>query len=397
MTANALWHAGLGSPSRGAALPRPQRARAGYKIALALWLVVLFAPQWWVGTKFHVLLVTKLPLVGFALLGLATLLRFPKKIWIAPFLVMAAYVLLTFRFATNPAYAERPAKMIGLYYVMALGLSVFIKTPRQALPFIATMLGWQFTWWALLGDRNGMVAWHPDYANYDAYGPLMALGVAGSLNLGLALRSRKQKLIAFGTSMACVLGIVSAYQRGAALTLGVVLLFVWWRSPRKGIMSLGVIAALVAVILAATVFFAGDQRGTDTKATFFQEMMTISEEGGTRGDREVLWGAAITVWKQHPLLGVGGQSFGPFAAEFFQATSRVTTPQTRERCTTARCITSSCRLCASSASSAPRSCCGSLRTSGGGTGSCRARRQRGRGRRRAVPSTFMPWHLALSP
>jgi O-antigen ligase len=35
--------------------------------------------------------------------------------------------------------------------------------------------------------------------------------------------------------------------------------------------------------------------------------------GSTADDRKHLWAAAVLVWKEHPLLGVGGDNFGPAA------------------------------------------------------------------------------------
>jgi O-antigen ligase len=295
-----------------------ERTSNSYKLVLFLWLAVLFEPQWFIATVTGVIGITKVTLICCLATGILAFPKRPKKIWLLPLFVMVVYTILTFRLATNPAYAERTVKMLLLYYLMALGMVVFVKTPKQVTPFIAAMMGWQFLWWTLWGDASGLVIWHPQYANYDGYGPLMALGVAASFHLGMALTSRWQKLVMYGTSLLCVLGIVSAYQRGAFLALIAVLLFAWLRSNRKGMMTVGLVAAAIGVLVAATVIFKGDARGRDTQTSFFAEMATITDEGGTRGDREILWGAAITIWKVHPLMGVGGQSFGPFASQYFK-------------------------------------------------------------------------------
>jgi O-antigen ligase len=58
----------------------------------------------------------------------------------------------------------------------------------------------------------------------------------------------------------------------------------------------------------------GSTRGDDTNSNFWVEMSTMFEEGGTRADREVLWGAATKVFQLHPVLGAGPGNFGVAAA-----------------------------------------------------------------------------------
>lgn len=317
MTVNAIRPQGVVTP-HAAAFAQPTRRPQAWKYLWWTWLVVFFEPHLVVSSVTGADIFGKVPLLMLASVGLLALRRYPKDNLMTPLLLIALYAIVTWRFATNPAYAERPAKQLLLYWFLAIGMAAFVKTPKQAIPLIVVCLGWQFGWWGLLGAKRGLVRWHPTYANYDGFGPLMVMGFAGAFHLGMALKDRALKFVAYGIALLCVLGVVSAFARGAALGLALVMVFAWFRSHRKGVMTVGIIVALLAVWVAATLVFTGVRRGRDTQKTFLAEMMTITDTGGTRSDREVLWTAAITIWKERPLIGVGGQSFGPFAASFFK-------------------------------------------------------------------------------
>jgi O-antigen ligase len=47
-------------------------------------------------------------------------------------------------------------------------------------------------------------------------------------------------------------------------------------------------------------------------------MASVSEQGGTRRDREVLWELARRVFQDRPVFGVGAENFGPYAAQHFR-------------------------------------------------------------------------------
>src|SRR5207248_2644747 len=108
-------------------------------------------------------------------------------------------------------------------------------------------LMWQYIWWAIWGSAKGAVRWHPDLGNYDSFGPLMCIGIGTCYYYGLAVHSRKQRILAFAGSLACVFGLVSSYARGAVLAGAGVFFWLWLRSPRKGMATAVVFVGLIAV------------------------------------------------------------------------------------------------------------------------------------------------------
>jgi O-antigen ligase len=312
-------------PQRGMAPRRRRREKAPFGLAVAwyVWLVLLFDPAWWVYSKIEVLAITKLLTLSIAFFAVVTIAtRFPKRIVMPSFFAFALFSIITVPFGTSRELASIGAKQYTSFFIIAVGVLAFVRTPRQASRFVAVLMAWQFTVWVILGIRTGLVEWHNQYANYDGYGPLMTLGFAGAAHFGLAAQGRKTKLLAFGTALLCVGGVVSAYQRGAALALFVVLFYMWLRSPHKKAMSVALIGAVAVLLVTATVFMAGTKRGTDTRDSWFAEILsigdTMDEVDKQDDDRIILWSAAMTLWKDHPMVGVGAESFGLAASQYFR-------------------------------------------------------------------------------
>lgn len=97
-------------------------------------------------------------------------------------------------------------KKLATYYFLFLALATFayVRTARQAKPILAMTMLWASLWWVILGAKRGLVWWHPAYANFDRFGPLMVLGPPMCLYFGLATTTRWVRLLAFAIAMRCV-------------------------------------------------------------------------------------------------------------------------------------------------------------------------------------------------
>jgi O-antigen ligase len=185
-----------------------------------------------------------------------------------------------------------------------------VDTIRR-VEMLVLAFGLHFLVWGLLGARTGLVEWHPTLANYDGFGPLMVIGGGLCSFLILATKQRWLRYVLGFTVALCVVGTVASFARGAFLAAVAVAGVVWLRSPNKGRMAAGMLGAGVVLAVAAAVLY-GD--------AYWNEMQTILEgtEEQTGEDRWIMWGAAFRVWFTHPILGVGIENVGAFAAEYFQ-------------------------------------------------------------------------------
>ncbi len=308
-------------PANGLKRPSLKRIEppAGFaqKLAYVVWFQLLCDPQWLLATKFRISPAVKLPLVLVGTLALVTLFTPKKADWLWP---MGAWIFVT---AVNLPSSDNlgaslvPFDQLIVYYVLGLGLVRAIRTPRAAGPILFMLCISQYFWWGGFGVWKGDVSWHPDFANFDGYGPLMASGVGPAYYYATATTSPRAKKLALFAASLCVLGVVSSFARGAFVSLVATMGYIWLRSPRKG-QTLGflMVAGLVGAIGASLI--SGTTRGDDTQSNFWDEMGTIFNSGGTREDRAVLRDAATAVFFHDPVFGAGAGNFGPVAAKIIQ-------------------------------------------------------------------------------
>jgi O-antigen ligase len=294
------------------------RFGAQWALVYALWIVAILYPQW-VLADFGLRAALKLPLVLTGVVALTVAMKPTKADWMLGMAAWIAITALNLPFSPNPGYALVPLKELIWYYALGLCLLRIVRTPQAAAPMLSVLCVGQYFWWAAWGLKSGGVSWHPDFANYDAFGPLMAVGVGPAYFYAGATTDRKKRIWSLIAAMLCVLGVISSFARGAVLSLIMTVGYIWYRSPRRG-RTAGYIAAACLIAGIAASIINGKTRGSDTQSSFWDEMGTMfdTSEGSTGSDREVLWGAAVKVYKQYPILGAGAANFGVAAAEIIQ-------------------------------------------------------------------------------
>jgi O-antigen ligase len=309
-------------PTAQHARPRRQystaSSRAGYFTVATLWVLLLLEPQSWLAAHgLEVLL--KLPTVVFGILTVQLLVSGLRGGFYAPLLALVLMTAATTPFTYNIGFAMDPLKKLVLIYLLALGTLRFVTTARQATFLLILAMLWQYLWYGFQGVLTGSVWWHSMLANEDAFGPLMVLGIAACLYVGLAANRRLRVVALIGCAV-CVLGLVSSFARGATVAGALVAAIIWLRSPRKGLMT-AVFIGMAGVVLVATLVIFRDTSRSGSKTGFWNEMMTIQEDAGgagTGGDRYALWDAALRVFYAHPIFGAGAENFGPAAAELLR-------------------------------------------------------------------------------
>lgn len=228
-----------------------------------------------------------------------------------PFLIYLLVSAVTVPFAYNIGNARGTVQSLLLFYLLAFATLVFVRNPRQTLP-ILLLFPLQYVWWAWHAKMTGLVRWHPAYANTDGFGPLVVMGMGICFYFALAAESKRLKWLGFFLAAYCVLGVVASFARGAVLSAGAVVLYIWLRSQRKVLTGAAVVVSIAVLLASIQVLYPNGE--------FWLEMKTAFTEGtelGTGGDRWELWRAAYEVFRQRPVFGVGAANFGPFAAAHF--------------------------------------------------------------------------------
>jgi O-antigen ligase len=304
------------TPPAGVAGPP---AGPAHYLVYAAWGIALFDPHYLLAFLVteqagRLATLTYFPLILLALARSPALFGSPRRVWITfpPLMLFFAVGAAGLFTAPNPGLARDTLKVLLPYFAMIVATADLIRTPRQAWP-IVVMFVVRFAWWAAFSRQTGIVGWHPSLANYDAYGGLMVQGAGLCYWVGMGVKRGRVRWALFALAAFCVLGVVASFARGAFLSLVALAGVVWLRSPRKVVTG-------AAMILAAGLTFAG--AGLLFEENFFwEEIKSAFTEGtseGTGGQRMAMWGAAVEVWKEHPIFGVGAANFGAFASTFFR-------------------------------------------------------------------------------
>jgi len=291
--------------------------------AYVMWVILLLQPQWLVASL-GIKIVVRAMAPLFVILTLLALARYPATRWYVPLFAVVALAAATTPFSPNIGLTLLVVRALALFWCAAVGILTLVRKPRQAQVIVMVLILYSYVWWTVNGALPGQVLWHPDLFNYDGFGPLMVGGAAMSGFAALAIRGRKLKRLALATALLCIVGLVSSFTRGAFLSAGVVLVFAWIRSPRKGAMTVGAIVVIAVVWVVGTTIFANVKR-QDNATSFFGRISTISEDvnSGSGLDRKVIWAAARQIFLSHPVFGVGWAGFGPTAASAFEPGSPV--------------------------------------------------------------------------
>lgn len=292
----------------------PARTSMAVKFVYLMWFIVLCDPQWWVNSL-GASIAPRIPTVMFAVMLVIIAFHLPKDRF-APLLTFILYTLAIIPFAYDRGKSIEIAKALVAYYVLAAGSLALLKTIPQSVPIVAGQMMYSYVWWIVLGAKSGLVSWHPALGNYDGFGPLMVCGIGSCYYFGAATQNPRERKIAYLAALGCLFGLVSSFARGAVLAGGAVCVWIWLRSRRKLATTAAVVVGGIVFVIAAS-FFSGSKRG-DANSSFWSEMSTVADQGGTRGDREVLWRLARRVYLDHPVFGVGAENFGPYAAQRFR-------------------------------------------------------------------------------
>ena len=239
---------------------------------------------------------------------LGSAIRLPAGIWriwanpISRALVLLQVpIVLSALVAVDPSLSIPPLLLYLRVIIMALLCVVLFET-REHLKYMLLvmagsvgLLGWKY---GLYGILAGGVWFAHGYGGMMADNNLLGLGLAMAVPLcwyaAQLVSYRWLKVIFWVMFLHTIAAVVMTLSRAAALGLGAGLFLIWWHSRRK---------LLVAFLLPLALFPALLLFSTE----FVNRLSTLAapEEEASALSRLVFWKAALKMWQDHPLLGVG--------------------------------------------------------------------------------------------
>lgn len=282
-----------------------------------IWCVILLEPHRWLaawGPAIFSRALAPLLLLLTLLTAIYAIISVHAKGRFVVYLPMGLYVCAAF-ISSLGAYNRGKAldvnQYLTAYYLLTLATALLVRKPSLVQPILLLWWG-QYLWWAYFARQTARVLWHPLYINTDGFGALAVMGIGLCYAFALACKWRILRVIAIVLTVYCLHGLVASIARGATVAAAGLLVFIWLKSPRKLLGFIGIAGAIGIIAASSAALHPG--------GAFWAEMKTIfteNTEEGTGRDRKELWKAAYEIYRENPVVGVGGGNFGPYAAVYF--------------------------------------------------------------------------------
>lgn len=204
--------------------------------------------------------------------------------------------------ALNPSLALEPYSLYVRTILMVLLIPILVRTERELFRLLLVVtwsVGFLGLKYGMYGLLHGGVQYSAGYGNSTMSGN-NEMGMAFAMVVPLCwysarlVVSRLARYALFTAAFASATATIMTYSRGAALALAGVLLIIVFQSRRKA-----AVLVLVGLMLAPTLYL--------VRNSYVERLATLKSptEEASAKDRLVLAGAAIHMWRDHPIFGVG--------------------------------------------------------------------------------------------
>lgn len=210
-------------------------------------------------------------------------------------------MVLSIQFAVDPELAAAAYMRYLRILVVCLMIPLFVQSEkhfRWMMLTIVVSLGTLGLKFGLFGLRSGGIVIDTGLGGFMSDNNTLAMALVMAFPMIYYARGivekQWQKTALLGAAFTTVVAVIMSHSRAAALTLALVYLFMAWRSKHK------VAMAVVAVILSLPALYL-------VRESFVKRMQTLEnpEAEGSASARMEYARAALKVWKDYPVIGVG--------------------------------------------------------------------------------------------
>lgn len=242
-----------------------------------------------------VLKMLKLSLIVSGLLALFLWRNARSVPWFRPQIVLLSvilgYMTLWVPFATNNYEALKTLTVFTQTYIFILAFVTFVDSEPRLRKFFLTFIA-AGLYQAIWGIQHGGTGTGYFQADENDFALSMCMILPFTLMTTSVVRNWAARLLCWTTGIMCVWAVVMSDSRGGFVGLVVTSgMMVVMHRRRIRFAIAGVIGAMCLAVVAPS--------------TYWDEMSTITEEGGTRQDRMELWEVAAVVYHENPFFGVG--------------------------------------------------------------------------------------------
>jgi O-antigen ligase len=146
--------------------------------------------------------------------------------------------------------------------------------------------------------------WNGVYSNPNDLAAIAMLLLSIAAGLAVSERNRWPRLAAFATAAFLAFIIFITQSRGALIALGVFVLGVLWRAPKRQRVRAAVAVAVVGAVVAAFAPSSVWDRLSGLRNVTSDDLSQVDAEGSAT-QRFEIWKVARTIIAEHPVMGVG--------------------------------------------------------------------------------------------
>jgi probable O-glycosylation ligase (exosortase A-associated) len=208
-------------------------------------------------------------------------------------------IALSILFAINPALSYQPFFEFERIVMMSLLIPVLIESPehlRNLFLVIVVSLGAVGLKFGLFGWRVGGVSISEGYAGLDNNGLALALVIALPFcwYASTLVESRWLKFLFLALVFCSSAAVIMTRSRAGSLAMATTFLLIVVRSHRKTALVI-----VLALLIGPSIYLVREQ--------YFARMSTLKDPtaDSSANSRLILSEAAIRMWKDHPVFGVG--------------------------------------------------------------------------------------------
>jgi O-antigen ligase len=219
------------------------------------------------------------------------------KMYIALILLMTLQVPL----AVNNFWAFKIWEILIQYFILYLIIVNFVDSPSKMKIYVKTWVIINLGA-ALVGALNGgKVPGSGFMGDENDFCLVMNMAIPFAYFLAIESQSTREKLFYFAAVGVFIAANVSSFSRGGFVGLLPVLLYCWYKTPNKRILTL--ISAVAMSVL--VIYFTASSE-------YWSEVRSIKEqniESGTGATRWYFWKCGLRMFADNPIIGVGQGNF----------------------------------------------------------------------------------------
>ena len=230
-----------------------------------------------------------------------------KNIQTKCFLGLLLLMMLHGPIAVNNYWAYKIWRGTMLYFIVYLSIVNFVDSFEKIEKYIDIWIIIN-VFCAFVGLKHGGKVPNSGFmGDENDFALVMNMAIPFAYFMFLETDSTKKKILYLSACCIFIAANVASFSRGGFVGLVPVILYCWYKTPKK------ILSTVIVAIMISVLYFSASPK-------YWQEVKSIKEENiqkGTGAGRWYLWKCALRIFLDHPIIGVGQGNF-PWNVQLYE-------------------------------------------------------------------------------